>query len=113
MSGFATAISLKSHLKKGVSTDILRFFSRFTALPDLQIYFQTHVILTYDISSLPVLYFSSDVILPHPYCGGAASIEVIAFADEVEIYSKEIYLKDSGIHIEFDIPPNTEILDLL
>ena len=44
MSGFATAISLKSRLKKGVSVQMLRFFGRFTALPDLQIYFQTHVI---------------------------------------------------------------------
>ena len=52
MSDFATAISLKSRLKKGVSAHILRFFGRFTALPGetpkqkhLQIYFQTHVIL--------------------------------------------------------------------
>ncbi|MDE0088009.1 MAG: hypothetical protein OXU23_19960, partial [Candidatus Poribacteria bacterium] len=77
------------------------------------IYTHAPAVLTYDISSLPVLYFSSDVILPHPHCGGAASIELIALADDVEIYSKEVYLVDSGIHIEFDIPSNTEKFDLL
>lgn len=77
------------------------------------IYTHAPAILTYDISSLPSLYFSSDIILPHPYCGGAASIELIAIADDKEIYSKEVYLRDSGIHIEFNIPSNTKILDLL
>ena len=87
----------------------------FDEMHDLKHFIYTHApaILSYDISSLPVLYFSSDVILPHPYCGGAASIEIVALADDVEIYSKEVYLVDSGIHIEFDIPANTQNFDIL
>ena len=43
MSGFATAISSKSGLKTGISVQYDAFFGVFTALPDLQIYFQTGI----------------------------------------------------------------------
>ena len=46
MSGFATAISSKSGLKTGISVQYDAFLGVFTALPDLQIYFQTGVKIT-------------------------------------------------------------------
>ena len=71
----------------------------------LQHWFYSHAPakFVYDISEINAMSFSCQVILPHPYCGGAASIEFIAKVDDIEIYTQEIYLDDSGIHIKFDM----------
>ena len=44
MLGFATAIDAESALKNVIFFQITRFFGVFTALPNLQIYFQVHVL---------------------------------------------------------------------
>lgn len=87
----------------------------FDEMHALSHWISTHApaILSYDISSLPVLYFSAYILLPNSKCHGAASVEIIVLADDAEIFSKEVYLKNSGIHIEFDIPTNTANFDFL
>ena len=46
MLGFATAIVAESALKNGIFAEIIGFLVCITALPNLQINFQTHVILS-------------------------------------------------------------------
>ena len=68
--------------------------------------------ISYDISQGNHTSFSAYFILPNPSCSGTASMEFIAFADEIEIYTQSLYLSDYGTYIEFDIPADTRVFSI-
>lgn len=76
------------------------------------VYSHAPATIVYDISDINYTSFGAYFLLPHPYCGGAASMEFIAKADNVKLYSEEFYLPDYGEYIEFEIPPGTQMLNL-
>ncbi len=76
-------------------------------------YCHAHSIVKYDISGGNYARYSSYFVLADPKCGGGTSMQFIAHADGAEIYrSKELYLADNGIYIEFSIPLNTRIFTI-
>ena len=78
---------------------------------DHWIYSVATSVLKYDISGIEPTHFGAYFALVNPACGGAASMQILAFSDRKHIYqSKVLRLQDSGTYIEFDIPKGTEIL---
>ncbi len=63
--------------------------------------------ISYDISHRNHTSFSAYFMIPNPGCHGGASMKFIASADDIEIYTKSLYLSDYGAYIEFDIPVDT------
>ena len=76
------------------------------------VYSHAPATIVYDISDINYTSFGAYFFLPHPFCGGGASMEFIAKADNVELYSEKFYLPDYGEYIEFEIPSDTQILNL-
>lgn len=76
------------------------------------IYSHAPATIIYDISEINPASFGAYFLLPHPYCGGAASMDFTAKADGVELYSEDFYLADYGASIAFEIPKNTQRLTL-
>ena len=69
--------------------------------------------IVYDLSGGSYATFDAYFFLPNP-CGNIASVEVIAHADDTEIYSSGELRKNNtqNINITFTIPENTESLTL-
>ena len=67
--------------------------------------------ISYDISQRNYTSFSTYFMIPHSSCR-AASMKFTALADNIEIYTKSLYLSDYGIYVEFDIPANTRIFSV-
>ena len=76
------------------------------------IYSHAPATIVYDISEIKSTSFGAYFLLPHPACGGAASMDFTAIADGVELYSEDFYLDDYGSYIEFEIPNKTQILTI-
>ena len=76
------------------------------------VYSHAPATIVYDVSDIEPTSFGASFLLPHPYCGGAASMEFTAKADGVKLYSEEFYLADYGSYIEFEIPSNTQIFTI-
>jgi len=78
-------------------------------------FFYTHAIskFVYDLSGGNFARFETRFDMPNP-CGNVASVELIVFADDVEIYNSGILIgKDTrNIPISFDIPENTKTLTI-
>lgn len=67
----------------------------------------------YNITDLKAFKYASYFGLASRDCGGAASMQFVAHVDSVEIYrSKELYLADHGVYIEFAIPQGAKNLTI-
>ena len=71
-------------------------------------YSHAYGVIEYDITGKDYNKFSTYFGFANPFCNGGASMQLIAHADNVEIYrSKALYLEDYGTDIEFNIPEGT------
>ena len=85
--------------------------SRYMSSWDHWMYSHAPSRIVYDISGGFYTRFSANIDMTS--CGGLLSVEVIVYADGVEIYkSGELRHGDRNTSIEFDIPENTEILTI-
>ena len=67
--------------------------------------------MVFELGMHAYTYFDSFVVLPNAYTG-RASIEVIWFADDVEVYNSGIIKMGDIWRVGFDIPPGTQSLTL-
>ena len=73
--------------------------------------------IEYDISSGAYTKFSSYFGVPHQgpdyACLGGPSMQLVAYADNIEIYRSDVLYRDNhGAYIEFDVPSKTKTLKL-
>ena len=68
--------------------------------------------IVFDLKGQNFTYFECDSRLPNRACGGAAAVEFIWFADDVEIYNSGIVTSRRGIEMAFEIPAGTGTLTL-
>ena len=81
------------------------------------IYSSAPASIEYDISSGTHTKFSSYFGVPHQgpdyACIGGPSVQLVAYADNREIYRSDVlYRDDHGVYIEFDVPSETKTLTL-
>ncbi len=74
------------------------------------IYAAAHGFVEYDISGKDYTKFSTYFGSASRDCGGAASMQLIFYSDDVEIFrTQELYLEHHGTFFEFRIPKGTKI----
>ena len=101
-------------IKDGVVPPIRGGFAAHPTIDTFEHWFYSHAPsrIVYDISGHDFGYFDCSVLLANLGCGGAAKIEVLWFADNIEVYNSGIILAGDIVEAGFEIPAGTQRLTL-